>query len=94
MSTEIYFLRDKKIKKGELTKWRRYFLLEKHLDGNGSRSSKARSNAWTGQRGGAVCLVLGSAWIRPQHQSRPSAYFMDWEKHSTGGPKWDRNGSF
>lgn len=59
-----------KKKRGELTKWRRHFLLEKHLDGNGSRSSKARSNAWLG------------------------ADFTDWEKHSTGGPKWDGNGSF
>lgn len=46
MSTEIYFLQDKKKKKG--TNWRRYFLLEKRLDGNGARSSKTRSNVWVG----------------------------------------------
>lgn len=47
-----------------------------------------------GQHSGAVCLVLdppGSALGTKPH---PSAYLMDWENHSTGGPKWDGNGSF
>jgi len=49
MSTEIYFLQDKKKKQKQGgTDWRRRFLLEKRSDGNGARSSKARGDAWAG----------------------------------------------
>lgn len=86
MSTEIYFLQDKNKKKGG-TKRRRYFLLEKHLDGNDSRSSKARSNAWMGAAQWGRVPGSGSAWIRPRHQASPVCLFDGLGKSQHWWPK-------
>lgn len=57
MSTEIYFLRDKKKSEKKATKWRRYFVLEKRLDGKSKRRSNARAGAAGPARdNGAVSL--------------------------------------
>lgn len=89
-STEIYFLQDKnkKKKKGELTKRRRHFLLEKHLDGNGPRSSKAMGAAQRSPLPGAgICLDPASA-------PTLTHLLILWigKKHSPGSPKWAGNG--